>query len=286
MRPSVQSLLSATLLVGLTATTACSQQHAQEKRTPDAFAWRGAVPANGTVRIFNLNGPVTVSRSTDSTVRISAEKRWSGRRDRSRIERVTTARGDVTVCALPRTASCDPLDGIRKRSSFDWFSVNKVRVSFTVTVPDNVSVQLHSVNGAVTVRDIGSHVLAETVNGSVTVRNVAGNISAETVNGSITAESRGGRINAETVNGSINASLGAFGADGLEFSTVNGSVTLTLPDSMNAALNVSTVNGKITSDLPIMLRGEISRRKLRGVIGDGGPEIRVSTVNGGVTLKR
>lgn len=285
MRLSLRSIPFAAFLVVLPATTACAQ-HDQEKRDPNAFAWHGTIPAGGTVRMFNLNGPITVSRSTDSIVHITAEKRWSGRRDRSRIERVTTPGGDVTVCALPRTASCDPMEGIRNRSKFDWFSVNKVRVYFTVTLPDGVAVQLHSVNGAVSARDVESSVLAETVNGSITIRNVAGNISAETVNGSITAESRRGSINAETVNGSIKASLAGFGAEPLEFSTVNGSVTLTLPDSVNAALNVSTVNGKITSDLPIMLRGEISRRKLRGVVGNGGPEIRVSTVNGGVTLKR
>jgi len=44
------------------------------------------------------------------------------------------------------------------------------------------------------------------------------------------------------------------------------------------------VNGDISSDFPITVTGQVSRRHLTGTIGNGGPELTLSTVNGGINL--
>jgi DUF4097 and DUF4098 domain-containing protein YvlB len=68
---------------------------------------------------------------------------------------------------------------------------------------------------------------------------------------------------------------------------VNGSITLEIPDGVNADLDMRTVNGGVTSeDFPITIQGRIDRRRIEGKLGKGGPEIRLSTVNGSIRLRK
>ena len=55
---------------------------------------------------------------------------------------------------------------------------------------------------------------------------------------------------------------------------------------IDADLEVSTVNGSIDTAFPITVTGRLSRRRLRGRIGDGGALISVRTVNGSIQLRR
>ena len=71
---------------------------------------------------------------------------------------------------------------------------------------------------------------------------------------------------------------------GVSFSTVNGSISLDLPDDVDADLDATWVNGRLEADLPFELIGRISRRSARGVLGDGGPELNLKTVNGSINV--
>ena len=69
---------------------------------------------------------------------------------------------------------------------------------------------------------------------------------------------------------------------GLSFSTVNGSISLDLPDDVNADLDARWVNGRLEADLPFRLIGRVSRHSAKGVLGEGGPELNLKTVNGSI----
>lgn len=130
-------------------------------------------------------------------------------------------------------------------------------------------------------------------NGNILLRNVGGPGSSETahlrsVNGSIEAEHIRGAIEAETTNGRIELRdfVGACDAH-----TVNGSVDLTLREKPRASIRVQTVNGGITLRLPgdvevyEHVHGNFRRNNhVEGTLGSGGPELRLSTVNGGVNI--
>ena len=52
-------------------------------------------------------------------------------------------------------------------------------------------------------------------------------------------------------------------------------------------LEARAVNGGIHVDYPVTVSGLISsRRELRGTIGNGGPRIRASATNGGISITR
>jgi len=106
---------------------------------------------------------------------------------------------------------------------------------------------------------------------------------ANTVNGDIQAEGLRSDVQAGTVNGRLNIQTAGFVSNA---ATVNGDIELDLPGDLNAEFHATMVNGQVDSDFPIVVTGRFNRRNLTGRIGSGGPDLRVSTVNGNVRLQR
>ena len=228
------------------------------------FQWDKAVRAGQTVEIKGINGSVEATRSDGRRVEVLAVK-TSQRGDVSsvRIEAVEHA-GGVTICSVypssgSRENSCEPGEGGRMN-----VSNNDVKVKFTVRVPKGVRLVARTVNGSIKAVDLESDLRAVTVNGSVDITTT-------------------GRAQATTVNGSISARIGATElVDDLAFETVNGSITVHVPSGLNAEIDASTVGGRLTTDFPLQLM----RRQMHGVLGNGGPGLRLATVNGSIQLKR
>ncbi len=238
----------------------------QERQQP--FEWKGMLAAGKTIEVKGVNGAIRAMPSSGREVEVSATKR-EGRRgdvDDVTIEVVEHA-GGVTICARyparPRDQrECKPGHGGQSSEN------NDTRVDFTVRVPTGVNFA------------------GRTVNGDVDATRLGANVEATTVNGSIDA-SGAGFVEATTVNGSIRAAMGrADWSRGLEFRTVNGSITLELPAGVGAEVSASTVNGDITTDFPLTIQGRFGPRRIQGVIGDGGRQLRLETVNGGISLRR
>lgn len=248
--------LGALLLVG------SAPGEAQERD----FEWSGALDAGRTLEVKGVNGDVRALPARDGEARVRAVKRWDDSDpDAVRIEVVEHDDG-VTICAVyphRRTENrCEPGDA-------GGMSVedNDVRVDFTVEVPASARFRGRTVNGEVEVDDVEADVDVGTVNGNVEITTA-------------------GVARARTVNGSIDARMGRFDAqEGLSFETVNGSIELDLPDDVDAELDATWVNGGLESELPLSLQGRIGRRSARGLLGEGGPPLRLSTVNGSIRLR-
>ena len=242
-----------------------------QRRSADAsaqevtdFVWRGVVGSGQTIEIKGLNGDIIAERSAGGEIEVRAEKR-ARRSDPGavRIEVVEHAEG-VTVCAVYPTSrrredTCESGSGGRNS-----IRNNDVRVTFYVSVPEDVGF------------------LGKTVNGDVRTHDLASDVGAESVNGDIEISTTG-FAEASTVNGSIDAAMGSYDiASDLSFSTVNGGISLDLPDDIDANVDAQWVNGRFETDLPLELVGRVSRRSARGVLGDGGAELKLRTVNGSI----
>lgn len=262
-------MMSRITLVGTLLALGTAVAGAQESTTWD---WRGELGAGRTVYLRNINGAVRIEAGTGNTVEVQAVKRWRrGDPDEVRIEArmAGSGNGDVIICALwGERAACDESGYNSNRDRRTSSRNDDVSVQFTVRVPANARVD------------------ASTVNGELVIGGVNGSIEASTVNGDVEALSNAGRVRASTVNGSILVRTTVPESDDLEYSTVNGSVTLELPASTNADVHLSTVNGRISTDFPMTLDGNINPRRIRATIGNGGPRLRVSTVNGSVRLRK
>ncbi|HJZ78118.1 MAG TPA: DUF4097 family beta strand repeat-containing protein [Vicinamibacterales bacterium] len=252
-------------LVALTA-TALASVHLLAQTD---FQWHGALTSGQTLEIKDINGDVRAAPSTTTDAVVTATK--TARRSNPaevRIE-VVPHSGGVTICAVypspdgdePNRCESGPKSRSRTKN-------NDTTVRFDVQVP------------------VGVAFIGRTVNGSVEGDSLNGDAEGHTVNGSVRLSTTG-TASGNTVNGSLNLTMGRTDwRDEAKFSTVNGSITLHLPAFLSANLHATTLNGEIESDFPITATGAINRRRIDGTIGNGGPALTLSTVNGSVKLIR
>ena len=234
------------------------------------YDWSWRLAPGQTIEIEGVNGAIRATGAAGKDVVVHARKhaRHSDP-DQVTIEVIEHADG-VTLCVRypdvwgRRANTCAP-NGHSHMSTND----NDVVVDFDLQVPAGVRLAAH------------------TVNGEIEARGLFADAEAHTVNGSVTLETRG-RAEATTVNGSVSARLGSLGVRApLEFTTVNGSITLELPEDANAEVTARNVNGGIETDFPMTIRrsGFVGHR-LDGTLGRGGPRLELSTVNGGIRLRK
>lgn len=223
--------------------------------------------AGGSVSVSNVNGAILVQGWDGDEVRVEAVKKVkAGSRDSAeeamrRLEVRIDHQGDHLEIdtKLPK----------RSEGVFDWMFGNhsNANVTYTVSVPRRTDVEV------------------DTVNGKVRVRGVAGRVGASTTNGGIEMEDLRGSVRASTTNGGIDVELVEVSAgQGMRFSTTNGGIDLVLPRTIQASVDADTTNGGIDLDgLQADIRSK-SRRHLRAEVNGGGPEIELSTTNGGIRI--
>ena len=230
----------------------------------DPWEYRTPLKPTQHVWIRNTNGPIDVVAGTGDNLVVQVEKSWRNSDPQSvQLVPVLTERG-VTICAMweAREQRCNEggdyrLNGVKK---------NDVAVRFTVQLPHNVPLDV------------------STVNGGLQIDGVSAPVQAQTVNGRIAVSTSTGPVEATTVNGSIEANIQTLTTGDVQLSTVNGSVTAGLPRNLNANIDAETVNGRVETDFPVKMTGKLSTRHMRGTIGSGGSTLKLSTVNGSITL--
>jgi len=112
-------------------------------------------------------------------------------------------------------------------------------------------------------------------------------VQLESTNGGIRLADVAGRISFRTTNGGVQVQLAGseWRGQGLDVQTTNGGVTLTVPDDYKAVLETGTTNGRLRLDFPMTVQGDIKQR-VSARLGRGGAPVRVTTTNGGVTVRR
>ena len=140
-------------------------------------------------------------------------------------------------------------------------------------------------NGRIQVQGSKGSLEAETVNGAIEIDGASGVLEAQTKNGSIRIQDFRGRLQAKTTNGRVRAGFSAPPDGEVALNTKNGSVRLTLPSRTHADVVARTANGSIATDFPLSVQGEFGK-KLEGKLGEGGPPIRLSTVNGSIRISK
>jgi hypothetical protein len=280
-----KTTLLAAFAIVLAAPLAGAQQ--QYGRDSNVWRWDGRVDAGRWMHVFNINGQVDFVPSSDNNVHVLAEKRSNGREMDDIHYEVVQSGGNVTICAIWNdNARCED-GGMENYRNRDNNNETHSSVRFTVQVPKSVRVGAHSVNGGVSIRDVGQEVRANTVNGGVVVRNALGPVRATTVNGGVDVNTSVGPVTATTVNGNVDARMSSLaGDDDMNFKTVNGSVAIYVPARFDANFRFDTVHGGIDSDFPMTLSGKWGPRHASGTIGNGGRDLRASSVNGSIELRR
>jgi hypothetical protein len=228
--------------------------------------------AGGVFSLKNTNGTVRVSTWTRDEVEIAAKK-IAARRE-SDLDRVKIEVGGSA-------------DAVRVDTVYERYRNLRVKVNYEVQIPEGCRVELvRTTNGDVELTGRFDEVKASSTNGDIRLENAAVRADLSTTNGTIRALDLSGEITADTTNGGIILEFRELKAD-VRAGTTNGSIRIRLPEEINARLSARTTNGRITTDIPITFTGTVSsRRRLEGTLGKGGPEVRLQTTNGSITIGR
>lgn len=260
--PIRQSLIFAAVLLAVGAGAAAAVD------VEETFDHTYPLEAGGSVSVRTVNGGIEVESWDRDEVRVVAVKkaRASSRSraeevlERTRVE-VDASRDRVAVkTELPQSSG----------GLLSWVFGNSTsaQVSYRVTVPSRADVEVSTTNGKVEVRGVAGHVEASSTNGGLTIADIRGSVDASTTNGGVSVE-----LTEVTPGRSMS------------FSSTNGGIRVTVPRDARISIDAHTTNGGINVDgLQADIRSK-SRRHLRADVNGGGPEIEVSTTNGGIKIQ-
>jgi DUF4097 and DUF4098 domain-containing protein YvlB len=213
--------------------------------------------ADGTITLSNVNGPISITAWDRNEVAIEAVKKAQTAEDLARIH--------VKIDAQPTRLA------ITTDHEKSWPFGRSIRgeVKYTLRVPAGARLQkIESVNSDVTVTGLRAGVDVHTVNGGIRLLDLIGPAELHAVNGGLYAEFA--RLPAGVR---------------VTFETVNGGCELVLPADAGARIDARTVNGGVHCDLPVTIE-DSGRGTIRGTIGGGGAELKLRSVNGGVTIRK
>jgi len=144
-------------------------------------------------------------------------------------------------------------------------------------------VSLRSSDGDVLADQIeAEYVLMSTSDGNVKALAVkADKIKAKSSDGDLDLEISGGELEARTSDGDIDVTLSTSMA--VDLSTSDGDITIRAPKDFGARIDLKGEHVKLGGKVAI--EGEVSDRRISGILGDGGPTVRARTSDGSVALK-
>ena len=273
--------------------------------------------------VFAVLATSVFHQGTDTTVSL---------RGGTRLE-LSSAEGQITVQAWNRNAirvEADHDDDTRIQIDQGGGTVSvrararygPSEVSWRLTVPAEMSLDLSSQSGDVRVSGTKGEVSVSTVEGTIRVEGGSGFVTLESVEGGIELLSTAGRISASTVAGGISirgasGDLKASAVDGdinlvdidssnLEANTVDGNISFSGPiraggryrlsshdgdvmvttPAINAEVSVSTFSGEFESDYPVTLKGTQNRGRMSFTLGTGGARLELESFDGTVALRK
>jgi hypothetical protein len=282
------------LVCALLAVPAAARHELLAATDPDwQQVWSGRLANGSWLRVYNLNGPVTVERGAVEQAIVIV--RQSG----ARVQTVTTSTADgVAICVVrPQFGECNA-DGLIWRGSPEELkqSVTWLRV----IVPATAAVEAAAHSGDVVVRGGTGPVAARSGGGAIDVVVDGGEIEAASTSGRIRIAG-GGDVNVRSSNGDVEltdvsgdarvrttrggvvASLALGHPDRtLDIGTGTGSVSVALPPDLRATLSVAAGEGTVRLAYPP--GPSDSRRDRRVLIGGGGRAASITTGRGNITV--
>lgn len=265
-RPTMAHRESSLIRPAASANFSQDKAQTQGDMVTEEFHQNYPLSPTGRVSIQNINGGVRIAVWDQNEVKVDAVKKARQREDLDevKIEVVNTADSVRIKSQYPDREQNFNDQGSRRRNS--WATVE-----YVLTIPRKA--QLDS---------------AELVNGSLDIEGAEGDVKAACVNGRIKANGLMGEVKLSTVNGGIEATIARLdGSKGVSLNSVNGTIDLIIPGNASAQVRANTVHGAITNDFGLQVNdGEYVGHDLSGQIGSGGPRVRLSNVNGPISIKR
>jgi len=163
------------------------------------------------------------------------------------------------------------------------FKVNSVSADIRLEGVRAHNLDVKSVSGSMSLEDTGGDTMTlANVSGHINVGykdTTASELRAKTVSGHINVEAKAVMAKLNTVSGSVKLYAGEDVKD-VDIGTVSGGITLGLPENDGFNARYSSVSGRFNSEFPVEMSGK------HGIYKNGGIEISLGTVSGGIKIAR
>ena len=219
--------------------------------------------ATGNVSIDTHNGSVVVTTWNQPTVDVSARieaGEWGSEDDVTATEiNVTGTGSDVRIES----------DYTNVGSHLNWWGIsrNLPLVHYTISVPATARLSVSDHNSNVRITGLRNDLRVSSHNGAVEIIDLDG------------------AANIETHNGDIRAAYSHFSRNS-SFETHNGAIDIKLPTEARLHVNASGHHMDVDSEFPTVITRRPHEGSFVGDINGGGPELRVSTHNGSLRLRK
>ena len=223
-----------------------------------------------TLSLSNIDGNISVTPASGRTAEIIARKtvrKGNGALVKAVMEESSDG---IRVCTLYLDDTDDDrtsCTGRRDRNRSRTRDPLDVEMAYEVRLPEGAALQVATVDGDVHVSDLTGRANITTVDGDVTVSGRA----PEAIS---------------TVDGEIDVTVTEMPKAGMQYRTVDGRITVRVPSGIGLDVSGSSVDGSFSSDFPLTTSGKWGPRQFRGTLGDGGPALRLSTVDGAIRLQK
>ena len=301
--------------VGLNLSEGAVKEKFEEKFTKTV-----SLAKDGEVSLTNISGSIEVKTWDKGEVKIDALKISKA----TTVDKAKENSAKVKI-TVEKEGNTLKIKTEYPRSKKEWKkdSIN-VSVNYYLMIPAKAAAKISSVSGNVDLESIGGAAKVKAISGSVTIKKadkgvdcdvVSGNIIVQDVTGNAYLKAISGKIDAEGIRGSIKSSVvsgkirlrNVSEADTVDAKATSGSVsyegkiksdgryTLTnhsgvvemvLPSGSGFEFEAKTFSGRIHSDFEVKVSGEISKRRLSGVVNKGGAMVKLTTFSGNVYLKK
>jgi DUF4097 and DUF4098 domain-containing protein YvlB len=225
----------------------------------------------GSVDISNVSGDIKVTGGAGDQVIIDAVKRGRTEEDLKAVQiqiQATAARVEV-------------------RTEYERGRRNvSASVNYTVTVPKDAIVELHSVSGDITVANIGGELRAETVSGDATIAGATALALVKSVSGDVVVQDSSSADDVVIGSVSGNVTLKAVKARGVDANSISGDVIFT--DVTSERVKANSISGDITFGGPLAKGGRYALQSHSGEItvyasDKSGFELTASSFSGSIT---
>jgi len=276
---------------------------AGEPRLEETFTREIPLEPGGSLRLNNIIGKIEVCGWDKNTVQIKAVKQVRKVFDRLEAQKLMdemeikiNKSGDRVEIetVFPRHIQIDGNDGwlkvLYKISRFpescegEWVPL---AILYEIKLPRNTDVNLYTAIGEIEVCDMDGDLEVKSVIGSLDLLRLEGDLRADLSIGEIKLKQVRGSVTADAGTGEIKAVFDQVEeGKNIDLSLLLGDIRLTLPASLAADLDISTGLGALDLDFPTSnIEGKLRKRKIKGKINGGGPQITVRSSLGQVKIK-
>jgi hypothetical protein len=270
------------------------------------------VDCPGLLKIFTVSGNIDVIPSpTANKVKVELYLDrgfafWSNSNNLDNFRIIMLQRRNEIVASVER-----------KQRETSFFS-DQIRFSFRVYVPEEMSTDLKTLGGKVSLQNVQGKQSIKTNGGSIEIANIrgrleaytsggnidiensegtiyaqtdGGNISIDRSSGEIRLKTSGGKIVAEHISGSMLGRVGGgdIWADfdhverGIDLQTSAGNIHLEIPDFIGYQLLLRGTEVDFAEKSSV--QGDVKPGKVEGTYKDGGPPVSLTTNAGTIKLK-